>query len=107
MVSQRTGTESLNFEEDYMRKQYPKPDEVLFDPDDKKQFKDENMYKYHDNTQKFDPQTQPYSFFYVSIAGQIEFGDFLELDGLAVKYDFVAGGDWNLASGQETRSGAG
>ena len=32
-------------------------------------FKDENMYKYHENTQVFDPSTQPYSFFYVSVQG--------------------------------------
>ena len=63
------------------------------------------MYKYHDNTQAFNPSQQPYSFFYVTIAGQVEFGEFMELDGLAVKYDFVAGGDWNLASGE--KSGAG
>ena len=41
----------------------------------------------------------------MSIAGQIEFGDFLELDGLAVKYDFVAGGDWSLAGGDISGAG--
>ena len=65
------------------------------------------MYKYHDNTQPFDPATQPYSFFYVSIAGQIEHGEFMEMDGLAVKYAFVAGSDWSLASGEKSKEGAG
>ena len=42
----------------------------------------------------------------MSIAGQIEFGDFLELDGLAVKYHFVAGSaDWSLAGGDEKGAG--
>ncbi len=63
------------------------------------------MYKYHENTQEYNPQTQPYSYFYVTISGQIEYGEFLELDGLAIKYTFVAGPDWNLAGG--VKSGAG
>jgi len=58
------------------------------------------MYKYHENTQDFDPKTQPYSYFYITVAGQIEFGEFMELDGLAVKYDFVAGTDWYVAGGE-------
>lgn len=37
-------------EEDYMRKNYPKIDEQEYDPDNKDKFKDENMYKYHENT---------------------------------------------------------
>ncbi len=36
------------------------------------------------------------------MAGQIEFGEFLDLDGLAVKYDFVAGEDWNHCYGALT-----
>ena len=79
-----------------------RPEEMPYDPENQEKFGDENLYKYHDNIQKFNPSTHPYSFFYVSIAGQIEFGDFLELDGLAVKYDFVAGGDWNLAGGDKS-----
>ena len=39
-----------NFEEDYMRKEYPKLEDLEYKPDEKQQFKDENMYKYHDNT---------------------------------------------------------
>ena len=50
-------TEGLNFTENYVRTQLPKPSEVQFNPTDKNQFKDENMYKYHDNTQDFDPLT--------------------------------------------------
>ena len=49
------------------------------------------MYKYHENTLDFDPTTQPYSFFYLYVQGQIESGDFPELDGLALKYEFVHG----------------
>jgi predicted RNA-binding protein with RPS1 domain len=46
------------------------------DPEDAEKFKDENMYKFHENTQSFDPQIQPFSYFYVTIMGQIEFGEF-------------------------------
>ena len=63
------------------------------------------MYKYHENTQVYEPKVQPYSFFYLAISGQIDFGEFIDHDGLAVKYDFVAGSDWNVASGE--RSGQG
>ena len=52
------------------------------------------MYKYHENTNEYDPQSQPFSYFYVTIAGSIQTGDFMHLDGLAVKYEFVAGPDW-------------
>ena len=31
--------------------------------------------------------------------GQIEFGEFINLDGLQVQYNFVAGEDWNLSDG--------
>ena len=64
------------------------------------------MYKYHDNTQVFDPKTQPYSFFYVTIAGQIETGDFLELDGLNIKYNFIAGSDWSESGGESSGTGS-
>ena len=63
------------------------------------------MYKYHENTQTFDPVVQPYSFFYLTVSGQIEFGEFIEHDGLAVKYDFVSGPDWNLAGGEKSGQG--
>ena len=63
------------------------------------------MYKYHDNTQRFDPIVQPYSFFYVTISGQVNFGEFIDHDGLAVKYDFVAGPDWNIAGGDKSGQG--
>ena len=48
---------------------------------------------------------QPYSFFYVTISGQINFGEFIDHDGLAVKYDFVAGPDWNIAGGDKSGQG--
>lgn len=37
--------------------------------------------------------------------GQIEFGEFMQLDGLAIKFKFVTGNDWSLAGGE--KSGAG
>ena len=40
----------VDFEEDYLRKEYPKLDDVEYDPDDADKFKDENMYKFHENT---------------------------------------------------------
>ena len=61
----------------------------------------DNFYEYDETNQPYDPMVQPFSYFYVGVAGQIEFGDFLELDGLSIKYAFVAGDDWQLANGQE------
>lgn len=40
----------VDFEEDYLRKEYPKLDDVEYDPDNADKFKDENMYKFHENT---------------------------------------------------------
>ena len=31
--------------------------------------------------------------------GQIDYGEFLDLDGLSIKYHFVAGEDWHVADG--------
>ena len=46
-----------NFEnQDYMRGQYSGPENQVFDEKKPDQFKDENMYKYHENTQTFDPE---------------------------------------------------
>jgi len=59
----------------------------------------ENFYTYEDANQVYDPRVQPYSYFYITIAGQIEFGEFMNLDGLAIKYAFVSGDDWQVASG--------
>jgi hypothetical protein len=52
-----------------MRTKGAKIEETEYDPNDKGKFKDENMYKYHQNTQQYDPQTQPFSYFYVTITG--------------------------------------
>ena len=41
----------------------------------------------------------------MTISGQIDFGEFIEHDGLAVKYDFVAGADWNVAGGEKSGTG--
>ena len=32
--------------------------------------------------------------------GQVQFGEFTDIDGLALKYDFVAGEDWQVSSGK-------
>ena len=53
-----------------------------------------NFFVYDKVNQPYDPMVQPYSYFYVSVSGQIEFGEFLDLDGLAIKYAFVYGDDW-------------
>jgi len=57
------------------------------------------MYKYHENNTDFDPRSQPFSFFYVTVSGQIQTGNFMDLDGLALKYEFIAGADWKHAGG--------
>lgn len=78
----------------------------MFDPiDEGAIFKDENMYKYHENTNDYDPKVQPYSYFYVTIAGQIQSGDFMDLDGLAIHYEFVQGEDWKVAGGEPKGAG--
>ena len=65
----------------------------------------DNFYEYDETNQAYSPMVQPFSYFYVGIAGQIEYGDFLNMDGLAIKYAFVAGDDWQLANGQEEGQG--
>jgi hypothetical protein len=34
--------------------------------------------------------------------GQVDFGEFLSMDGLSLHYCFVAGEDWNIADGLKT-----
>ena len=60
----------------------------------------DNFLAYDPTMQTYDPLAQPFSYFYISIAGQIESGEFLNLDGLSVKYAFVAGDEWNIANGE-------
>ena len=55
--------------DDYMRREYVGIENLEYSKENEDKFKDENMYKYHENTQVFDPSTQPYSFFYVSVQG--------------------------------------
>ena len=64
--------------------------------------KEENYYKYHENVQEYDPRGQPYSYFYITVMGQVEFGEFLELDGLSLSYCFIAGEDWSISDGIKT-----
>ena len=90
---------------DYLQSHYAAKLDDKYDENNPDKFKDENMYKYHENTQPFNPVVQPYSFFYITITGQIEFGEFIDHDGLAVKYDFVAGNDWNVATGDKSGQG--
>ena len=65
----------------------------------------DNFYKFEEENAIYDPKVQPFSFFYLTITGQIEFGEFLNLEGLAIKYAFVSGDDWQLASGKEEGHG--
>ena len=100
------GGDPNNFEtKNYMAENGAKVEELEYEEDHPDKFKDENMYKYHENTQTFEPSVQPYSFFYITVTGQIEFGEFIEHDGLAVKYDFVAGSDWQEAGGDKSGQG--
>eukprot|EP00347_Sterkiella_histriomuscorum_P015246 403357756 len=85
--------EPLNFEED---------DDIL-NLDEK--LKEENYYKYHENLAHYDPRGQPYSYFYITVMGQVDFGEFMYLDGLQVHYHFVKGEDWNIANGTLTNTG--
>eukprot|EP00494_Astrolonche_serrata_P004923 UN04938 len=65
----------------------------------------ENFYEYDPSLMTFDPAAQPFSYFYVSVSGQIEFGEFMELDGLGVRFAFVYGDDWKVSSGEESGTG--
>jgi len=47
--------------------------------------------------EKFEPENLHYNYFYVSVTGQIESGQFPFLDGLSCKYDIIHGKDWNIA----------
>lgn len=68
--------------------------------------KEENYYKYHENLGNYDPRGQPYSYFYITVMGQIEFGEFTgEMDGLQMHYAFVSGEDWNIADGKKEGTG--
>lgn len=40
----------VDLQDDYMRTQGQKISEVEYDPNNADKFKDENMYKYHENT---------------------------------------------------------
>ena len=62
--------------------------------------KEENYYKFHENMSNYDPKGQPYSYFYITVMGQIEYGEFnAEMDGLQAHYSFVTGEDWSMADG--------
>ena len=60
------------------------------------------QYQKDQNLELHDPSIQPISFFYVGISGHIESGEFKDLDGLAIKFDFIAGDHWRLSKGNET-----
>jgi hypothetical protein len=65
----------------------------------------ENFYEYDPSLMSYDTGAQQFSYFYVSISGQIEFGEFGTLDGLAVRYAFVYGDDWKVSSGSQDGKG--
>lgn len=60
----------------------------------------DNFYVHDEVNKPYDPLVQPYSYFYVAISGQVEYGHFMGMDGLQVKYAFVVGDEWQLASGE-------
>ena len=96
--------------DDYFKQSYNEPKMGIFDEDNdedllQEKLKEENYYKYHENVQEYDPRGQPYSYFYITVMGQIEYGEFLDMDGLSVKYNFVSGEDWNVADGNISGAG--
>ena len=91
--------------QEYLRLEYPDVNTLEYNKQNEDKFKDENMYKFHENTQEYNPAAQPFSFFYVYVQGQIELGNFPELDGLALKYEFVNGTDWQISSGEKSGEG--
>ena len=66
--------------------------------------RENNFFKYDNVIQPYEPLAQPFSYFYLTVAGQIEFGEFVDLDGLQLKYNFVSGDDWQVASGNTEAS---
>ena len=38
-----------SYPQDYMKQKFQAPEDLEFDPENMDKFKDENMYKYHDN----------------------------------------------------------
>ena len=80
-----------------------------FDDDESLNFderlKEENYYRYHENLAHYDPRGQPYSYFYITAMGQVDYGEFPALDGLQVHYHFVCGEDWTLANGMQNNTG--
>ena len=84
-------------EDDEFRRQIEKTATMFGDDDAMAQelaigdkLKEENYYKYHENLSEYDPRGQPYSYFYITVMGQVEFGEFLgDLDGLQIHYAFV------------------
>lgn len=37
----------------------------------------------------------------MSIAGEIEHGKFIDYDGIAIKYAFISGDEWQISSGKK------
>ena len=71
--------------------------------DETKEVEEDNLqYRRDQNMMKHDPSTQPVSFFYLGISGHIESGEFRDLDGVSIKFDFVAGDHWKLSKGNES-----
>ena len=89
----------LSAERDGRKKEFEFGMDPLEQADPEELINTDNFYTYEESNQPYEPQVQPYSYFYVSVAGQIEFGEFMELDGLAIRYAFVHGDDWQIATG--------
>ena len=80
-------------------------DDDLDDRDDRASDLDANegmQYRTAENMKVHDPSAQPISFFYLGISGHIESGEFKDLDGLSIKFDFIAGDHWKLSKGNES-----
>jgi hypothetical protein len=65
-------------------------------------FENNMHFQKNQNLEHHNPSIQPISFFYVGISGHIESGEFRDLDGLAIKFDFVSGDHWKLSKGNES-----
>ncbi len=59
-------------------------------------------YRKADNMAPYNPKLQTNAYFYLAISGHIESGEFRDLDGVSIKFDFVAGKHWKLAKGIDT-----
>ena len=73
--------------------------------EDSEMEEEEKYYRTDENLEKIDPQTSlsmSSHYFYAGITGHIESGEFRDLDGLSLKFDFIAGDSWEIQNGKES-----